>query len=258
MSGLLKADFYRLFRSKFFDILGGVVLLLSLAVFALFALIVEFGGEIGGAMTAGALQRLSFDGTVGYCAAIAAAVFVCSDFSGGGIRDKVARGCGRGKVFFSLWIALSFAVLVYYLLTQFVVFALGGAAFGWEGGDDLPVRRGRRDLARERGDLLRAFRAPQKDLLGAARRHSAAVRHYDAAGGARRRGDIYRERGVFGVLRRVCLSDACRADLSARFRRQRLDRRGRVLRVAAFGRAGRPAALCAARPEIACPFHKKS
>ena len=133
MSGLLKADFYRLFRSKFFYILGGVVLLLSLAVFALFVLIVEFGGEIGGAMTAGALQRLSFDGTVGYCAAIAAAVFVCSDFSGGGIRDKVARGCGRGKVFFSLWIALSFAVLVYYLLTQFVVFALGGAAFGWEG-----------------------------------------------------------------------------------------------------------------------------
>lgn len=133
MSGLLKADFYRLFRSKFFYILGGVVLLLSLAVFALFALIVEFGGEIGGAMTAGALQRLSFDGTVGYCAAIAVAVFVCSDFSGGGIRDKVARGCGRGKVFFSLWIALSFAVLVYYLLTQFVVFALGGAAFGWEG-----------------------------------------------------------------------------------------------------------------------------
>ena len=35
MSGLLKADFYRLFRSKFFYILGGVVLLLSLAVFAL-------------------------------------------------------------------------------------------------------------------------------------------------------------------------------------------------------------------------------
>ncbi len=127
MIGLLKADFYRLFRSKFFYILGAVIFVLSLAVLGLYVLVVNFGGT----MTAEGFQRLSFDGTVGYCAAIASAIFVCSDHSGGGIRDKVVTGCGRRKVFYSEWIVLSVASVCYYLLPQIVVFAFGGAVFGW-------------------------------------------------------------------------------------------------------------------------------
>lgn len=137
MKALLRADLYRLFRSKFFYILLIVSFALALITFLLYLAISEISeGEDGlmpFVMTAEQLQMLSFDGTIGYMAAIAAAIFVCGDYSGGGMRNKVVIGCGRRKIFYSKLIAISFASVCIYIAIQIVVFVLGGGAFGWEG-----------------------------------------------------------------------------------------------------------------------------
>ena len=136
MKALLRADFYRLFRSKFFYILSAVALGLSLVTLGLYAVINEFSemADMGIAVVdALAFQRASFDGTVGYFSAIAAAVFICGDYSGGGMRAKIVIGCGRRKIFYSKLIVCAFVSAVLYLIMQFVVFAFGGAVFGWRG-----------------------------------------------------------------------------------------------------------------------------
>lgn len=135
MKHLLRADFYRLFRSKFFYILVAVGFALSLIVFLLYYAIAQFaeGDAVFFSMTAEEMQKLSFDGTVGYCTAIAASIFICADYSGGGMRSKIVIGCGRRKIFYSKLIVCSFVSAVLYFATQIVVFACGGAAFGWQG-----------------------------------------------------------------------------------------------------------------------------
>ena len=75
MSGLLKADFYRLFRSKFFYILGGVVLLLSLAVFAALTFTT--------ARSDLALSRTNADTVSAYYAADAQAAALYAQFAAG-------------------------------------------------------------------------------------------------------------------------------------------------------------------------------
>ena len=101
MKQLLRADFYRLLRSKFFYILLAVAFALSLIAFLLYLAIARLAEEdlFALLLTAEDLQILSFDGTVGYCAAIAAAIFICGDYSGGGMRNKIVAGCGRRKIF---------------------------------------------------------------------------------------------------------------------------------------------------------------
>lgn len=141
MKHLLRADFYRLFHSKFFYILLAVAFGMSLLSFFLYLSIVAFAGQliVGGqtvldgsfTITLQDLQTFSFDGTVGYCAAIAAAIFICGDYSGGGIRNKILTGCGRMKIYFSHLIVMAAASVCFYLAGQFVVFAIGGFAFGW-------------------------------------------------------------------------------------------------------------------------------
>lgn len=135
MKQLLRADFYRLLRSKFFYILLAVAFALSLISFLLYLAIARLAEEdlFALLLTAEDLQILSFDGTVGYCAAIAAAIFICGDYSGGGMRNKIVAGCGRRKIFYSKLIVCSVVSVAVYLAMQVVVFAFGGAAFGWQG-----------------------------------------------------------------------------------------------------------------------------
>lgn len=137
MNHLLKADFYRLFRSKFYYILVGVAFLLAVLTFALYMAIVRFASAEAqlqiGAMTAEDFQKFSFDGTVGYCAAIAAAIFICGDYAGGGIRNKVLTGCGRKDIYLSKLVAVTFVSVCVYLATQLVVFVCGSIGFGWAG-----------------------------------------------------------------------------------------------------------------------------
>ena len=132
MKQLLRADFYRLLRSKFFYILLAVAFGLSLISFLLYLAIARLAEEdlFALLLTAEDLQVLSFDGTVGYCAAIAAAIFICGDYSGGGMRNKIVAGCGRRKIFYSKLIVCSVVSVAVYLAMQVVVFAFGGAAFG--------------------------------------------------------------------------------------------------------------------------------
>ena len=113
-----------------------VALALALVTFGLLVLIQTLASEMAGealGLSVSAFQRLSFDGTVGYCAAIAAAIFICGDYAGGGIRNKVLTGCGRKDIYLSKLVAVTFVSVCVYLATQLVVFVCGSIGFGWEG-----------------------------------------------------------------------------------------------------------------------------
>lgn len=135
MKDLLKADFYRLFRSKFFYILLGVAFIFALFTFSLYMVIAKIAEEefLGVPFTAEIFQQLSFDGTVAYFTVIAAAIFICGDYSGGGMRNKILIGCGRTNIYRSKLIVMIFVSVCMYLVPQIVVFVCGGLGFGWQG-----------------------------------------------------------------------------------------------------------------------------
>lgn len=135
MKDLLRADFYRLFRSKFFYILLAVMAAVALLSGGMIWVIYAFAGSdvFGVSVSAEGLQRLSFDGTLGYCSAIAASIFICGDYGGGGIRNKVLTGCGRKKIYLSALLVCVFVSVCMYLLSQLIVLAFGGIAFGLSG-----------------------------------------------------------------------------------------------------------------------------
>lgn len=134
MIKLLKSDFYRLFRSKFFYIMLGISFLMTFFVFLIYSDMSDITKE-GSAYAFSALdfQRLTMDEVIGVFMAIAAGIFIGSDYACGGIRNKVMTGCGRTKIFLSKFICLLVVAFCFYLSSQLIVYIFGSFKFGWKG-----------------------------------------------------------------------------------------------------------------------------
>ena len=132
MFHLLRADFYRAFRFK-----AWYILLAANAVIAIFSVgnICSFAyiGETVSAFDSMVNGFGGSSGVVGIMCAVLVAVFVGREFSGGAVRNKIASGCGRTKLWLSLLITCSAMCVSVYLAFHAVNFTLGSALLGWNG-----------------------------------------------------------------------------------------------------------------------------
>lgn len=115
---LLRADFYRLFRSKW----------LWLSVFAMLGLSLGFVSmQYSGMDYTVALDRVVFLplSVYGVIAAAMVSLFVGEDFSDGCIRNKIAAGRSRNAVVLSHLIVCCFSCVVIYLVMFAVTVSLG-------------------------------------------------------------------------------------------------------------------------------------
>lgn len=132
MFHLLRADFYRAFRFKAWYILlaaNAVIAIFSAGNICSFAYIGEQVSAFD-SMVNGFGGGLSY---VGILCAVLVAVFVGREFSGGAVRNKIASGCGRTKLWLSLLITCSVMCVSVYLAFHAVNFTLGSALLGWKG-----------------------------------------------------------------------------------------------------------------------------
>lgn len=116
MIGLLKADFYRLFKSKLFYILIAIALFFALAIVPLSIGVngmAKAAQKVAGTATYDTLEGKAMLGSIfglssnmGLIFPIFAVLLVYKDVSDGTIRNKVISGNSRTKIFFSHYIVL--------------------------------------------------------------------------------------------------------------------------------------------------------
>lgn len=130
MMRLLRADFYRLFRSKLFYAL--------VVVYAAVALVFTFNSY---AMYRAGYEASAFStlmngmgggmGMLGILIALFSAVFVGHDYASGAVRNKIMAGCGRLKIYWSKLVCVTFAGLCVYLAYQLTGLAVGAPLMGF-------------------------------------------------------------------------------------------------------------------------------
>lgn len=116
MIGLLKADFYRLFKSKLFYILLGIALFFALMVVPLSLVVNKTASaaqQFAGNPTYDTLEGKAMIATIfgltsnmGLIFPIFAVLLVFKDVSDGTIRNKVISGNSRTKIYFSHFIVM--------------------------------------------------------------------------------------------------------------------------------------------------------
>ncbi len=119
---LLRADFYRLFRSRWLWLSALAMLLLSLGFVSM-----QYGGmDYVVALDRVVFLPLSFYGVI---AAAMISLFVGEDFSDGCIRNKIAAGRSRSAIFLSHLMVCCFSCFALYLVMLAVTVSLGLVLF---------------------------------------------------------------------------------------------------------------------------------
>ena len=131
MLNVVKSDFYKLWKSKFFK--G--------CVFASFIVAIIFVGAlhtgvihatVDGRGAAEMLAQIMFAGFYIYIFAVFTSLFVASEFQYGTIKNMLSRGAGRTKVFFSKVIVCISANLVMLAIFICTVLIVGTVLWGFD------------------------------------------------------------------------------------------------------------------------------
>lgn len=143
MTGLLKADFRRVFKDKLL-----LVMVILAAVFAsitplLYAFMTAGMGELTDEMTKEALaamyssksqffQSFSIGNNLGLIAPVLLAIVLCKDFSFGTIRNKIIAGKSRSQIFLSLFITCSVVLVYVMFLHAFITLGISLIFFEYQ------------------------------------------------------------------------------------------------------------------------------
>ncbi len=135
---LMRADFYRLFRSAAFYVIFGLMAGLNLLniLFSRLSnsLLIAWEGENSlGVVRVNSLFADSFSyGNMGLFIVIFMCVFICAEFKNNTVRNKITLGYSRTLIYFSSLI-FNYAIMAgAAVLVSLILFAVGTPVLGWE------------------------------------------------------------------------------------------------------------------------------
>ena len=133
MKKLIRFEFRKLFRSKYFYVLAGIsvlfVLISGLTTKAINDMITA-SGESGSAYSAYLFTKGALSGTYTILIGIFVALFATEDNSNGTIKNIYAKGYSRNQVYFSKYIVSLFAVVMISLATVVIAYLYSNSTWG--------------------------------------------------------------------------------------------------------------------------------
>lgn len=146
MSGLLKADFRRIFKDKLLLVMGILAVVFAIAFPLFYAGLFSLMGmteeemqiltEMGMAPSAKLLffNAFSLSDNVGLIAPVLLAIALWKDFSFGTVRNKIIAGKSRSAIFMSLFITCAVVFVSVMLLHAFLTLAVSLLFFDYQAG----------------------------------------------------------------------------------------------------------------------------
>ena len=142
MTGLLKADFRRVFKDKLLLVMGILAVVFATITPLLYVLITGVG-DFTDEMTKEALstmysskvqffQSFSLGNNLGLIAPVLLAIVLCKDFSFGTIRNKIIAGKSRSQIFLSLFLTCSTVLAAVIFLHAFLTLGISLIFFPYQ------------------------------------------------------------------------------------------------------------------------------
>ena len=139
MTGLLKADFRRVFKDKLLMVMG--ILAVAFAIFTplLYVAISSGMGDMGEAIISGFITgkaqffaSFSMGNNLGLIAPVLLAIALCKDFSFGTVRNKIIAGKSRSAIFLSLFVTCAVVLIAVMLLHAFITLGVSLIFFDYQ------------------------------------------------------------------------------------------------------------------------------
>lgn len=143
MSGLLKADFRRVFKDKLLIVMGILAVVFAAITPLLYAFLVSGTDDADSEMVMGMVSSyfsgktqffgsFSLGNNLGLIAPVLLAIVLCKDFSFGTVRNKIIAGKSRSAVFMSLFTTCSVVLVAVMLLHAFVTLGVSLIFFDYQ------------------------------------------------------------------------------------------------------------------------------
>lgn len=143
MSGLLKADFRRVFKDKLLIVMGILAVVFAVITPLLYAFMLsgtdtaenDMITEMVSGFVYGKSQffsSFSMGNNLGLIAPVLLAIVLCKDFSFGTIRNKIIAGKSRSAIFMSLFITCSVVLIAIMLLHAFLTLGVSLIFFEYQ------------------------------------------------------------------------------------------------------------------------------
>lgn len=143
MTGLLKADFRRVFKDKLLIVMGILAVVFALVTPLLYIVLLSATEMTADDMVTGMLSNLitgkgqffgsfSTGNNLGLIAPVLLAIVLCKDFSYGTVRNKIIAGNSRSQIYLSLFITCSAVLVAVMLLHAFITLGVSLIFFDYQ------------------------------------------------------------------------------------------------------------------------------
>ena len=143
MTGLLKADFRRVFKDKLLIVMGILAVVFALVTPLLYIVLLSATEMANDEMVTGMLSNLitgkgqffgsfSTGNNLGLIAPVLLAIVLCKDFSYGTVRNKIIAGKSRNQIYLSLFITCSAVLVAVMLLHAFITLGVSLIFFDYQ------------------------------------------------------------------------------------------------------------------------------
>lgn len=143
MTGLLKADFRRVFKDKLLIVMGILAVVFALVTPLLYIVLLSATEMANDEMVTGMLSNLitgkgqffgsfSTGNNLGLIAPVLLAIVLCKDFSYGTVRNKIIAGKSRSQIYLSLFITCSAVLVAVMLLHAFITLGVSLIFFDYQ------------------------------------------------------------------------------------------------------------------------------
>lgn len=139
MTGLLKADFRRIFKDKLLMVMGILAVVFALITPLLYVAISKGMGDVGEDLIAGFISgkgqffgSFSMGNNLGLIAPVLLAIALCKDFSFGTVRNKIIAGKSRSAIFLSLFVTCAVVLIGVMLLHAFLTLGVSLIFFDYQ------------------------------------------------------------------------------------------------------------------------------